>query len=154
MRSLEEDKSKAKEKFRAYLKRNSMRQTSERFLILDVIYSMPSSFEVKDICDKINADLRVSRATVYSTLEILQECKLVIRHSFNTKVVRYEKMPVGANFYYRVCTECNTIKPFSDQKLKKSIALRNSKAFSALSHTLYIYGICKKCRGKKIGKKL
>jgi ferric uptake regulation protein len=148
MKNVNEEKSGAVEKFKEFLRQKKMRQTSERVLIVEKIYSKNTFFSAQALHEDINKDIHVSLATIYSTLNLLLECNLIIRHNFNSQNILYEKFPSGANSYYRICIKCNKVKAFTDKKLKKSIDLRNSTAFSIGNHTLYLYGICKKCKEK------
>ena len=148
MRSNIDEKGIAIEKLKAFIKQKKMRQTAERILILSKIYDYNTFFDVQTLHEQINKEMRISLATIYNTLELLQECRLIIRHNFSLQNVKYEKLPTGASTYYKICTKCDKVKAFSDGKLTKSIALRNTSAFSIVHHTLYLYGICKKCREK------
>jgi Fur family ferric uptake transcriptional regulator len=138
----------AKQRFEDFLKINKMRKTEERFQILECIYLQPSLFEVAELHEKMQAQFRVSLATIYSTIELLLQCNLIIRHTFDLQKVKYEKAPFGSDNYYRVCLQCGYFKAFSDLKLNKSISKRNSLVFTPLHNSLYIYGICKECEKK------
>ena len=146
----EDEKLTAKESFALFLKANKLRQTLERFRILEFVYSMDSLFSVDELHNLMcNNKLRVSLATIYNTLDLLQKSNLIIRHNFNNKTIKYEKTPSKSSNYYRICMQCGYVKEFTDKKLKKSISLRTFEAFSTLHHSLYFYGICKKCKTKK-----
>lgn len=153
MRNTIDEKSIAIEKLKAFIKQKKMRQTAERILILSKIYDYNTFFDVQTLHEQINKEIHISLATIYNTLELLQECRLIIRHNFSSQNVKYEKLPTGTSTYYKICTNCDKVKAFSDGKLTKSIALRNTSAFSIVHHTLYLYGICKKCREKMERKK-
>ena len=136
-----------------YIRRNSMRATSERNLIFSTMFDMPQFFDVQTLHSAVVERLNVSLATIYSTLELFQECGIIIRHNFSSKMIRYER----ANFsqegaYYKICIGCHKIKKFKDSKLSKSIMIRNSESFSSIRHTLYMYGYCRKCQTKRIAK--
>ena len=78
--------------FTEYLKENRCRRTPERFAILDAIYSINGSFEVKELMEHLEESLkfRVSRATIYNTITMLIKANLVAHHQFGT-VSKYEK---------------------------------------------------------------
>ncbi|MDR1545093.1 MAG: transcriptional repressor [Prevotellaceae bacterium] len=147
--TIENEKILAKQRLEEFLKTKKLRKTGERFQILDCIYSQSSFFTLLELYDKMNKDyFHVSLSTIYYTIELLLQCNLVIRHTFDLQNVRYEKTPLGSNHYYRICMQCGTTKAFTDLKLKKSISLRDYHAFTPQYHSLYIYGICKKCGQK------
>ena len=80
MKNVNEEKSGAVEKFKEFLRQKKMRQTSERVLIVEKIYSKNTFFSAQALHEDINKDIHVSLATIYSTLNLLLECNLIIRH--------------------------------------------------------------------------
>jgi len=144
----EQEKIAAEQRFTEFLNMKKLRKTTERFMILDAIYSQPSFFDAKTLKKSLQCGFPVSLATIYNTLELLLQCNLIIRHTFDLRVVKYDKTPLGANHYYRICMQCGNYKEFTDLKLKKSISLRKFSAFKTMHHSLYFYGFCKKCEQK------
>lgn len=138
----------AKEQLSAYLKAKKMRQTPERTEILDFIYSQSSIVDVEDIYNAMHDRFHVCLPTIYSTLDILQKCNLVTKHTFNSKTVCYSKVVSGIGHYFRICLQCGTYKEFTDLKLDKSVSIRTFSAFTVFHHSLYLYGMCKKCSSK------
>ena len=68
-------------KFTEYLNQHKHRKTPERFAILDHIYSTKGHFDVDSLFQTMNTQsMRVSRATLYNTIELLLDCGLLVKH--------------------------------------------------------------------------
>ena len=74
-----------------YLELNKYRKTPERYTILDAVYSTTGHFTLEELGDKLidEYNFRVSRATLYNTLKLFMELRLVIRHRVQS-TTRYE----------------------------------------------------------------
>ena len=143
----EEDSYEAiKEIFTEYLKKHQHRKTPERFAILQRICSYDGHFNAELLFKNMHEDYRVSLATVYNTLEILQECKLIIKHQLGGQFAQYEKTFGNNTHHHLICTSCGKVKEFSDKPIRTAIQARNFAHFQMSHYSLYIYGLCNKCK--------
>jgi len=144
-----------KNAFIAYLKENNHRITNERFLILDAAISMEGHFDADELYLKMRKDLmRVSRATVYNTLELMCDCKILTKHNFKDDRARYETKYGRSNHYHILCTSCNMILEFEDDEIEKLLANTcNRYDLKLMDHSLQVFATCKdngKCRYCKL----
>ncbi|HMB97043.1 MAG TPA: transcriptional repressor [Balneolaceae bacterium] len=141
----EETISLVKEIFRTYLKEHKQRQTPERFMVLEEIYRSEGHFDADDIFFKLkNSGTRVSRATVYNTLDLLIECGLVQRQQFGKNQFYYERSYAYQQHDHIICTECGVVVEFCDPRiLEIQNLMEDIYDFKIDTHSLHFFGTCK-----------
>lgn len=135
-----------KQKFTEYLTQKGCRKTPERYAILDLIYSESGHFDMETLYAAMNEKhFRVSRATLYNTMQLLQDCNLVLKHQFGTNLSYYERSFNNDFHHHLICTNCNSIQEYKDLDLKELIQNKKIKRFTPSHYSLYIFGMCSKC---------
>lgn len=133
-----------KKKFIKYLKEHSHRITNERFLILDTALSMEGHFDADELYLKMKNDMmKVSRATVYKTLELMSECSILTKHNFKGDRSRYETKLGKKNHYHLICVHCHRIIEFENpivEKLQKEVCKKEH--LKPVEHTLQVFASC------------
>ena len=75
-----------------HLELKGLRKTQERYAIIKEIYSFDHHFDADELYSQmIKKKYRVSRATIYNTLDLLVSLELVSRHVFKENIAKYEK---------------------------------------------------------------
>ncbi|MBQ8565618.1 MAG: transcriptional repressor [Bacteroidaceae bacterium] len=135
-----------RQKLAQFLESRKMRKTSERFTILDKIYSSSAHVEVVALHNAMLSDgYRVSIATVYNTLNLLVEAGLVRRINLGDGVARYERITATNNHHHLICTRCGKVKEMKAVELVGDLLSRKPRSFEPAYFTLYIYGLCSRC---------
>jgi len=89
---------------------------------------------------------RVGRASVYRTLEQLEQLELVHRVDVGGEVVAFERNDPGGHHHHMVCVRCGRLVPFSDPGLERAIEAIGAKAeFEITAHDVLLRGVCPRC---------
>jgi Fur family ferric uptake transcriptional regulator len=132
-----------------YLDLNNHRKTPERYAILEAVYNMDGHFTLEELGDKLSGEYNfpVSRATLYNTMKLFLELRLVIRHRFQG-ATRYEACYDNNSHSHQICTMCGKVTEVKAPEVSESIRNLHLKRFRKDGFALYIYGICSTCQAK------
>lgn len=135
-----------KDEFMNYLTLNKHRKTPERFAILDHIYSTKGHFDMDSLYNSmIEANFRVSRATLYNTIQLLLDSGLVVKHQFGDNTAKYERTFGNENHAHLICTSCGQVWETKNSNIFTPSQQKKIKNFSITYYNMYIYGLCSKC---------
>ncbi|MFV0521734.1 MAG: Fur family transcriptional regulator [Mangrovibacterium sp.] len=128
--------------FSEYIEKHAHRKTPERFAILEEIYSHDGHFDVEHLYVSMSQkNYRVSRATIYNTIDLLLDCKLVVKHQFGRNISQYERAYAVRHHDHIINTTTGEVSEFCDERIEEIIKEVCAKHHIKLCHhTLYIYG--------------
>lgn len=134
---------------KSILNERGFRLTPQRRSILDVIYenkgehlSIDEIYElVKRRCPEIGL------ATVYRTMQLLEEIKIAYKHNFNDGKSRYEIiLDVDHQHHHLICTKCGMIIEVEEDLLENTEhEIEKKYDFKITNHNVKFYGYCKDC---------
>lgn len=133
---------------REYSQQVGLKNTRQRDIIAEEFFKRNahlSADEVLEYARKIDA--RVSLATVYRTLKLLQDCGLARVHHFGDGQARYEPVVDKREHHdHLICTKCGKIVEFFNQKIEQLQELvAKEHGFLVTNHKMELYGLCRSC---------
>jgi len=148
----------AHEQFAIFLAKRSLRYTDERRAVVGAVFEKHRHFEADDLLVWARAHRpRVSRATIYRTLELLVSSGLVRQMTFGDKSAQHYEQVLGIPHHdHLICLACGRVQEvFSADLEREQDALCARHGFEVHHHNLEVFGLCRRCRaaGAKVKKR-
>ena len=100
----------------------------------------------------LKKNFRVSRATLYNTLHLFLELRLVVKHSL-ADGTKYEASYSEDNHVHQVCTICGKVTEIVAPQVTAAVKDIRMQRFRKDAYALYIYGVCSGCQSKMTRKR-
>ncbi len=134
-------------RFESYLARNGQRLTRGRRIVLSHVLGMEGHFDAEQLVGRIrDTKQKVSRATVYRTLEQIEERNLVKRVDIGAGRRIFERVSTMNRHEHMHCIRCGKTVEFSDPVIRRRVkAISMQRRFSPATQALEILGMCNEC---------
>ena len=131
-----------------YLRQKSLKQTSQRAIILDTFLSTKKHISADELHSQIRGkNPGIGFSTVYRTLRLLTECGLAREVNFGDGRARFERGFERGQHGHLICTSCGMAEEFTISSVERSIKkISDELGFKPEGHRIEVYGLCKKCR--------
>ena len=131
------------------LEREGYRVSGPRSAVVEALADLGCSVTAKEIADSLHQrgqDIGV--ASIYRTLELLDNLRLTRRVDAAEGVARYEPVgPSGEHHHHIVCDNCGEVRRFEDAGLERAIERLAGRVDYAIDgHDVTLRGECPDCR--------
>lgn len=138
------------EKFREYLATQGMRLTHERDTIVREIFADHEHFDTDQIVARLTRNRtdgnRVSRATVYRTIKLMEDGGLVRRVARSSDREVYEHDYGYPQHDHFICAKCESLIEFRNEQISEILeTIAADHGFRMTGHRLEVHGICAEC---------
>lgn len=139
------------------LKNKGLKVTNQRKIILEVLASQPDEhLTAEEIYEMVKIKYPdIGLATVYRTIQLFSDLKLIERLNLDDGYVRYEIGRTNSKHHHHhlICLECGRVLSFEDDLLDNlEEQINEALGFRVENHEVKLYGYCKNCTngGKKL----
>lgn len=132
-----------------FLAKKNLRITSQRQVIVDVVFSTDQHFTAEELLEWARKkDRSVSRATVYRTLPLLTESGLVREMDFGKDYKYYDPNYADhPDHNHIICEDCDRIVEFESEKIKEiEDEISHKLGFTVQSQQLRISASCEQMK--------
>lgn len=145
--------------FKAILKRNGLKVTTQRIAILTALENRPGEhMTAEEIYECVKQEYpEIGLATVYRTIQVLSELNLIDRLNLDDGCVRYE---IGTaadtnkdhhHHHHLICLNCGAVLTFEDDLLETlEDRIRELMNFQVIDHEVKLFGYCQDCKGRQV----
>lgn len=143
--------SKEKEIFYKYLHKKGLKRTAQRDTVLDVFLDIDTHQTAEDLWSRLReTHHNVGYSTVYRTLKLLKECELAREVYFADGRTYFEQQFEQPHHDHMVCRKCGLTIEFYNPTIEKlQVKTAAEHDFTPTSHTMVIFGYCKKCEKRR-----
>ena len=133
--------------FAEYLQKNDLKSTPERFTILSEILKVHEHFDPESLLFRLRTlNKRISRATVYRTLDLLVDCGIVKKVHFGESGWRYEALPDKKSHAHLICINCGKIIEFHNMQIEQvHKQLKREHDVQIIDYSYQVYCKCADC---------
>jgi Fur family ferric uptake transcriptional regulator len=139
-----------KKKFRTFIEQKNLRYTHQRDLLIEELYLNQGHLTPDEFYEIIKTKYpEIGKATVYRTLKLLEEAKIISKIDFGDGKIRYELCAGKEHHDHLICQNCGRSIEVIDPKIESlQDKLAKEHGYKLTGHRLYLYGICKNCQNK------
>ena len=135
------------EQFEKYLRHHGRNVTETRRKILRAVLAQKGHFDATDVWESLRRE-RVSIATVYRTLELLEEAGFIRKVRLGKAHAHYEQVLAREDHGHFVCRNCGRVIEFDLGRIRSSLeGAAEKEGFHLEKVHVQGAGLCRECSG-------
>lgn len=139
------------ERFKKILRQGGLKYTKQREILLKTLYHSDTHYTPESLYMEIKQtepELNIGIATVYRTLNLLEEAEMVTSISFGAAGKKYE-LANKPHHDHMICKTCGKIIEFENPIIERQQSLiAKEHNFKLTGHLMQLYGACSDCNRK------
>jgi Fur family ferric uptake transcriptional regulator len=132
------------DKLEGYLGKHQLKQTTQRKKIIEIFLSSAQHIDAEELHAQVRKKgHNIGLATIYRTLNLLKDAKLVEQRDFVEGRAVFEAHSPSSHHDHLICQDCDYILEFENneiEELQKQVAIKHG--FELKSHRLDLFGKC------------
>ncbi len=142
-----------REEFKVILLSHNQRVTAPRLEILSILKSNKKPMTISQIHSEMKGK-KTDLATVYRTLNLFADLRIVSEIDFKDDFKRYELIFDRHHHHHIVCRSCGRVDNVEACVLGELEKMLQRKGYTEVTHSLEFFGICEECRAVTVSKNL
>ena len=137
--------------FANYLRQKKLKLTPERRTVLHEVFQHHGHVDADELLVRMRSRRRrVSRATIYRTLDLLVDAGLIWKVSLGTNQAHYEHAYGAQHHDHLICLRCGQVIEFVNDRIEAlQIKVCRDHGFEPIRHNMQIFGYCSRCGGSE-----
>jgi Fur family ferric uptake transcriptional regulator len=125
------------------------RRSTKRDVIVSVLLQQDGHISAEQLADAVRRrDARISRATIYRTLQWMVDAGIARRVDFGGGDFRFEHAYRHPRHFHLICKRCRQSFEFLSSDIETLVQeVAEARRFSPEESMLQIYGVCESCAG-------
>jgi Fur family ferric uptake transcriptional regulator len=146
-----------KERYLEVFRKNGYKLTTQRRVIFEVLYEHSNDHpSPEEIYERVIGKYpEIGLATIYRTLQLMEDLGIVYKMNFNDGLSHYELcMGDSHQHHHLICLQCGRIEEVEIDLLEElEASIEENKGFKITDHSVKFFGICKHCQTSRSNKK-
>jgi Fur family ferric uptake transcriptional regulator len=136
------------EVFRDFIRNKGLRNTPEREMIIEEIFTTHDHFDVDELYLRLKEkDKKVSKPSIYRLIPLLLKSGLIQEAYFEDGHLHYEHIYGHEHHCHLRCITCGKTMEFSEKSMERlEMELAEKYDFQVEGHKLEVFGYCQKCK--------